>query len=281
MFSTDRLQHRLDDPPSDDFGNYKAISAMAMASLLVGALSATALIGVPLWIVPLVGILLSCLALVRIDRSAGTLIGRPLALAGLALAIGFGTAALAAQVNSQYLTALKAQQVASQWFQALAQGEPQVAHHWTVTPTSRAASAGPDSLKDYYENDEKHRAALARFVGQKLIASLLRLGPRAHVAPESTTILRIDDHLSFVSLLYRVTFDEAGKPARFLAELTLEERDVPGRIRPRWTVRGWRFVGPEPVVPLESATHREAAGSRTRQALATEPLAAATIRARR
>jgi hypothetical protein len=244
MSSTDGLQGRLGQPSSDEFGDYQAISTLAVASLLVGAASATALVGVPLWIVPLVGILLSCLALVRIDRSAGTLVGRPLALAGLGLAVCFGTAALAAHLNFQHLTASKAQQVASQWFQALAQGEPEVAHQWTLTPTSRAAQTEGERLKSYYEDDEKNRGQLARFVGQKLIADLLHLGTRAHVEPESTRINRIDDHLSFVSLVYRVTSDEAGKPARFLIELTLEQRVIPGRQQPRWTVRDWKFVGP-------------------------------------
>ena len=247
MSSTDGLQGRLGEPHSDELGEYQAISTLAVASLLVGAASATALVGVPLWIVPLVGILLSCLALRRIDRSAGTLTGRPLALAGLGLAVCFGTAALADHFNSQHLVARKAQQVATQWFQALARNEPQVAHQWTISPAHRARLSDYERLKSHYDNDEKYRDALARFVGQKLIASLLRLGTRADVEPESITINRIDDHLSFVSLVYRVTSDEAGKPARFLIELTLEQRVIPGRQQPGWSVRSWKLVGPDPA----------------------------------
>jgi hypothetical protein len=248
MSSTDGLQGMLGDPPADEFGDYRAISTLAVASMLVGAASATALIGVPLWIVPLVGILLSCLALRRIDRSTGTLTGRPLALAGLGLALCFGTAALAAHFSSQYLLTRKAQQVAVQWFQTLAQGEPEVALQWTISPVNRATAVEIQRLKSFYETDDKRREALAEFVHQKLIASLLHLGTRAHVQADSTTIHRIDDHLSFVTAVFRATADQAGKPARFSIELTLEQRTVPGRQQPRWTVRGWKFVGPEPAL---------------------------------
>ncbi len=110
------------------------------------------------------------------DRSAGTLIGRPLAVAGLGLAVCFGTAALTAHFGSQHLLARKAQQVVGQWFQALAQGKTQVAHQWTFAPTYRAKSTDLEQLESYYENDEKRRDELAHFVGQPLIATLLRLG---------------------------------------------------------------------------------------------------------
>ena len=250
MSSTNGLQGSLGDPPTDEFGDYQAISTLAVAAVLVGAASATALVAVPLWIVPLVGILLSCLALTRIDRSTGTLVGRPLALTGLGLSICFGVAALADHFASRHLMAVKAEQVASQWFLALAEGDPQLAHQWTMAPGYRAAADEMQSLKSYYESDEKRRDALNRFVSQKLIASLMHLGTRAHVQSESTSINRIDEHLSFISLISRVTADEAGKPVRFLTELTLELRTIPGRPQPRWTVRAWKFVGPEPAVAV-------------------------------
>ena len=205
MSSTDGLQGRLGEPPPGEFGDYQAISALAVASLLAGAASATALIGVPLWIVPLVGILLSCLALMRIGRSAGTLIGRPLALAGLGLAVCFGTAAIVAYFNSQRLVARKAQHVASQWFQALAHGEPEVAHQWARAPTNRARLVDVGRLKSYYEKRQNPPGGIGPFRRSKLVAILLRLGPRAHVELESTTIRRIDERLEFVSLVYRVT----------------------------------------------------------------------------
>jgi hypothetical protein len=263
MSSTDRLQRVPGQPPSDELGDYQAISTLAVASLLVGGASATALVGVPLWIVPLVGILLSCLALRRIDRSAGTLVGRPLALAGLGLAVCFGTAALVSHFNAQHLLGRKARQAASQWLEALAHDEPRVAHQWTLAPPSRAKSSDPEELRRFYDDDEKRRDGLARFVAQPLIASLLRLGTGADAELESTKIDRIDEKLSFVSLVYRVKYDDHGQPAQFSIELTLEQRSLPARSQPGWSMRGWRFVGPPPEGP-SIAPPRLAKSARTK-----------------
>ena len=215
MSSTHGLPGRLGEPSPGEMGDYQAISALAVASLLVGAASATAIIGAPLWIVPLVGILLSWLALFRIDRSAGTLSGRPLALAGLGLAVCFGAAGIADYFYSQRLVARDAQQVANRWFLALAQGEPELAHQWTRPIGGRAGLVDPQLLKNYYEEDKERRDALAAFVGQKPIATLLRLGARAHVELDSTTGIDVP-MAGFVTQVYRVTSDEAGGPAPFL-----------------------------------------------------------------
>ena len=187
MSSTPELPGQLGEPPSGEFGEYQAVSALAVASLIAGVASATALVGVALWIVPVVGILLSWLALIRIGRSAGLLTGRPLALAGLGLAVCFGAAAITDHLQAKRLAARDAQYVASQWFEALAQGKPEVADQWTRGPGTRAGAVSPELLKSYYDGDKEPSAGLAKFVGQKVIAVLLTWVSGLMPRLESTT----------------------------------------------------------------------------------------------
>jgi hypothetical protein len=243
MSTTPGSHGTLGQPPFGDTADYRAISSLAVAALLTGAVSATSLIGVPLWIVPLVGILLSWLALVRIDRSAGMLLGRPMAAAGLALSLCFGTAGIATHFYSQRLLAREAQQTANQWFQALAEDQPELAREWTLSLGSRAGFDDPERLKSYYADDPTRRGQLAKFVSQKLIAIMLRLGHRATVNLEETTL--IDESSGMIGQRYQATYDDAGHPAHFSVQLLLQQRMLPGG-RPWWRVHNWSLVVPEP-----------------------------------
>ena len=64
-------------------GAYHSVSALAIIALVVGLLSPLAFAHELLWALPLTAIALSIVAIVRIDRSEGLLIGRWAAVLGL------------------------------------------------------------------------------------------------------------------------------------------------------------------------------------------------------
>ncbi|HTU24791.1 MAG TPA: DUF4190 domain-containing protein [Pirellulales bacterium] len=245
MSSLDKIHAQANDRPPSELGDYQAVSTLAIAALISGIASASALIAIPLWIVPLVGILVSCLALVRIARSDGRLVGRPVALAGLALSVCFGTAGLTAHFNAQRLVVGQAREVVGQWFRALAEGNPEIAQQWALVPTRRANLADLARLKEYYALDPTRAETLAKFVKDEPVALLLRLGPHARVEPTLSEVNRINDDLQFVALQYRVTSDESGGVAPFTLAIALEQRKPPIRSQSRWTIRGWQIVDPE------------------------------------
>jgi len=74
--------------------HYRAISAAAVASLVFGLLSVLTVFHWALAAIPLVGILLSWLALGRIHENPGELTGRWQAIAGLAASVLLGTLGL-------------------------------------------------------------------------------------------------------------------------------------------------------------------------------------------
>jgi hypothetical protein len=244
MSSSDRSQAVPDGSVSDELASYQAISVLAIAALIVGAASAVALIAIPLWIVPLVGIVLSGLALGHVERSAGALAGRSLALAGLGLSVCFGVAGIAAYWNSQRLVADQAQQAAEKWFQALAEDEPQRAHQMTLHMRDRAGVSSHDQLAAFYQNDQKQSERLAKFVGNDPAKILLALGKRAHVQLESTA--SVDETLSVVIQVYKVTYQNVGKPEQFSVRLVLTSVIPPFETKVHWRVSESVGVGPQP-----------------------------------
>ncbi len=75
---------------NNDYEQYRALSTAAVASLIVGLLSPLAILDWSLVAVPVVGVLVSLLAIVTVRRNRAELSGETLARAGLALSLLFG-----------------------------------------------------------------------------------------------------------------------------------------------------------------------------------------------
>ena len=80
---------------SDEVGRdtgYRTISGWAIAGLLLGILSAAAVVGPILWLIPVFAIVVSAIGLRQIKNSQGQMSGWSLAVLGLLLALFFGAA---------------------------------------------------------------------------------------------------------------------------------------------------------------------------------------------
>jgi hypothetical protein len=103
-------------------GGYRPVSGMAMAAVVAGVVSAAALVSPFFWVVPLVAVGLACLGLADVNRKGAEKAGRIAALAGLALAVGFGAQAVSATVAKQWIASARAQAAAAVWIGALGDG---------------------------------------------------------------------------------------------------------------------------------------------------------------
>ncbi len=77
---------------TEDYEQYRALSTIAVASLIVGLLSPMAILSWLLVTIPVVGVALSLFALVRTRRHRDELAGEKLAAVGLALSLLFAVA---------------------------------------------------------------------------------------------------------------------------------------------------------------------------------------------
>lgn len=98
---------------------YRPVSPLAVAALVVGGCSAVAVVSVVAWVVPLVGIVVAVAALRDLGRPGVLKAGRLAAVAGLALAVGFGAQAVTATLVSRAIIARRVRTTAMLWIDAV------------------------------------------------------------------------------------------------------------------------------------------------------------------
>ncbi|MFM8891884.1 MAG: hypothetical protein ACKOTB_09745, partial [Planctomycetia bacterium] len=105
--------------PTSDIMGYRPVSRLAVASCLAGVLSGLALTTPMLWALPLVGVALSVAGLADVRRPGAEQAGHGLALAGLALSVGFGCQAVASTLVTHWITRSRVESVVHAWLDAL------------------------------------------------------------------------------------------------------------------------------------------------------------------
>jgi len=108
--------------PDGEAGGYRPVSRLAVAALVAGVVSSLALTTPLLWILPLVGVAVAAAALADVARPGAEKAGRAAALAGLALAAGFGMQAVASKAVAHWLTRSRVVAVANAWLDAVVEG---------------------------------------------------------------------------------------------------------------------------------------------------------------
>jgi hypothetical protein len=103
----------------DDAGEYRPVSALAVAALGLGVLSALALVSRVAWALPLVAAAVAAVALADIGRPGVRKAGRWAALVALALAMGFGAQAVTTAVVGRAIATGRAAAAVRVWLDAI------------------------------------------------------------------------------------------------------------------------------------------------------------------
>lgn len=98
------------------------MSRLAVAALAVGIVSGLALLSAAAWPLPLVAAALAAAALADLSRPGSRKAGRWVALAGLALAAGFGAQAVTATLVGRAIAQGRARAAAGAWLDAIRTG---------------------------------------------------------------------------------------------------------------------------------------------------------------
>jgi hypothetical protein len=106
----------------DQATDYRPVSPLAVAALVLGCCSAVALATPFAWFVPLIGGVTAAAALADLSRPAAPRVGRLPALAGLALAVGFGTQAVTDAAVGRWIERSRAVATARTWVDAVREG---------------------------------------------------------------------------------------------------------------------------------------------------------------
>ena len=110
-------------PPGEhEPAGYRPVSSLAIGALVLGVLSGLALVSPFFFVVPLVAVAVAVAALVDVARAGATKAGRLAALAGLALAAGFGAQAVTSGVVTGSIASGRARAAAEIFVQAVREG---------------------------------------------------------------------------------------------------------------------------------------------------------------
>lgn len=159
------------DPPIDATADYRPVSPLAVAALVVGCCSALALVTRFAWALPLVGTALACAALADVARPEARKAGRLAALAALALSVGFGAQAVSGLLVDRWIMAGRARAAAQTWIDAVREGRTTEALG-LCTATVVPVSSPPTDLAP----EEAEAQRLARFAELPAVRAVAACG---------------------------------------------------------------------------------------------------------
>lgn len=152
---------------------YRSVSALAIASVLLGLISVSALAHPGAWIVPVAAVVCGVAAQFRVSHRGDTLTGRRLALIGMGLGLFFGVWAVTRYTTYHWVLTREARSFAEQWLTAVRDGDLEVAHQATLGYRRRQ----PDGtlLTEYYQNNPEQLNALQKFFSEGMAKRLVEL----------------------------------------------------------------------------------------------------------
>jgi hypothetical protein len=193
-------------PSEPEFNQYRPISPWAVATLLVGLAAPLALIGPPLWIVPLLAAPLGWLGFKQLQRQDIKYIGQTALVAGLCFAALFFGWGVTQRLSRELRIGQEAEQFATSWLQLVGQGKLREAHQ-LQSAASRRVELGTD-LVSYYEVQTEAAKDLETFRSTQPLASLAGRGNDVKLAFAEVVNHQNEGLGDYVTLRYEVT---AGK----------------------------------------------------------------------
>lgn len=220
----------MSEQERDEAAGYRPVSGLAVAALIAGCGSALVLFTSLAAVVPLVAIALAGAALVDLKRSAGRRVGRPLALAGLALAVGFTAQAAGGAFVERWIAGRRASATARAWIEAV--GEKRFGD--AIGLCSPAAL--PATGRDPFDPPPSDAERLAAFQTLPAVAAVAACGQ----TPPAVVTGRVPSGED--AWLVRVELDSCDAGGE-IVQLAVEPRSAARGRQPveRWLVTGFEL----------------------------------------
>lgn len=222
---------------AEALADYRSVSVLALAGLAFGLASPLILVAPLLMALPLFGIAICLLALVKINASSGQLIGKTPALIGLALATASLAAAPSKHWFGQQLLSRQARPVAERWLHELEARNMESA--FDMTTGSQSAAPPPTPGRPAPEA----ASPLEIFQENEVIQRILELGENFNIQFTETMA---SQHLAGGRKLLLVHYlvqpqeiDQNGiRP--FVLAISMERRNSPDGDS-LWRIRGYEI----------------------------------------
>lgn len=213
--SEDRGTHiGLSSLEADNVVHYRTVSRSAVASLLLGLLSAAALASKLMWCVPIVGVTLAIVALWTISKTESVVLGRKAAQIGLALSLLFFTSAITGHLVRQRSLRQQARPHTSKWIEMVREGRLREAHQMHL-PQSERQPLGTN-LQNYYEATREAREDKDSFFKALPISKIVELGRQGKLRFEAdvnaSTIRESAQNMDLIVQRYAIDYQLEGQP---------------------------------------------------------------------
>lgn len=230
-----------------DLAEYRSLSVHAVLGLALGLASPVALLDPLLWVLPIVGLAVSLVALRRIARDGQMLAGRKLAWAGVVLSLVFAVAGPSDWVVYRELVGREAVAFARPWFQSFGEGQTHKAFLLTVEPQFRLPL--DVSLPEMCRRAADLCTELDGYRKDPAVKALEGLGTAT-----TARFLRIDEQAAssdrdFVRPVFEVTADRNGHRQTLHVALNMERQRLRGAEGWHLGRAEWRILHAE-ILPL-------------------------------
>ncbi len=232
--------------PEDDLETYRTLTPWALVSLLLGLLSALALLSPLLWILPLGAVVSAGIALSAIHAYAPRIIGRNLALVGLALGLIFGVTAPTRLASRDYWLKVRAKQAVDEWLAFLNHGEGEKAYMVSVSQFFRQPLDA--SLAHAIQSEPETQRQYNDYLSHPDIKALLDARGTIQVISREATVVEPENNNDVVACKYEIHLQHDGQTMEMTIYTSVEcspDRATAGETVYR--VRSGEYVAPRPV----------------------------------
>lgn len=235
---------------TDELGQYRSLSTLAVAAFVLGLLSPLAFVGPLLLAVPLTAIAIACLALMRIHATGDSLTGRPLALVAITLAVLFAVASLTHVFVRDTLSIRLANESARRWLSLVSAGQFDEALE-LMTPAALMDLQPPLETRDA-PRPPFDRAKAVEILGDQPLPHALEPAQEGtevqfHCHQEQYLSSERDPQVGCM-------FQASGAQAELVTGSLVLTRSVSPQGEVVWLIHSWKLISPEPQV-IETHHH--------------------------
>jgi hypothetical protein len=235
----------VEDPRTAELQEYRALSASALVGLFLSFLSLAAFAHPVLWSLPVVAALVNLGALARMRSQAPRLVGRGVALTGLALSLMIGAAASSQYLVTEARIRYEMRQMAQLWFDAVRHRQYEPALELLLEPWKRQPPG--EDLQVYYRDDPRASEAKLAFANGELVRAIAAVGEDAQIRCVETQVHHLNQFKERIGSIWAVTYQEDGKTKSFLVRVGME-RDRKGLLYMYlWWITKVQFVDDPPA----------------------------------
>jgi len=238
--SQDREPHVILSAEADNQVQYRTVNWTAVASLLLGLLSATAIASKPMWCVPIVGITLAIIALWSLSRSDSGVLGRGAASVGLALSLLFKACAVTGHLVRQQTLRREARPHTTKWIEMVRNGQLREAHQLYL-PQRERQPLGANLKKHYDDVSGRAQEEIDVFFNDPPLSKIIELGQQGqlrYVGDEGVSTFRESGaSLDMIVQQYAIDYEVEGMPETLSFVVSISRQYDSEHGEARWRVR--------------------------------------------